>query len=867
MYKFIFFIFSIFLSNGVFSQYKSFLVQLKTNERLRIQNTLNRSIDKNSVVQKCDLPLNIWVVEGPSLEEVRNQLAKENEILFITENRKIVNRKRPNDTLYTKQWQYKNTGTNSNNGTVGADINAESAWDITTGGKTATGDDIVVAIIDDGFDPDHEDLMENVWSNQGEINDDGIDNDGNGYIDDINGWNISTNAGNINTNLSHGTSVCGIIGAKGNNKIGVTGVNWDVKLMMITYGNASEADVIAAYAYPYKMRKLYNETNGQKGAFVVATNSSFGQDGGDPKESFLWCAMYDSLGSVGIISAGATSNANVNVDAVGDLPSTCESEFLIAVTNLDSKNVKVSAGFGKKSVDLGAFGAGTFTVDLNNNYNGFGGTSAATPHVAGAVALLYSIACERIGEYYLDDPAGMALYIKDIILSNTTFNNSLRTNTTTQGRLNLGKSTHVMNKFCEDCIPLGSLKADPIKNSRNVKVSWYETKNPLVNLRYRKFIDTTWLDTLVTAPSATKSSSLMLENLDFCTDYIYQTRYKCLDTLSQWGYNKFFKSSGCCEAPNDISITIKDSVATIVNVEKDKIMVLLKSSNDNDIDTLISTDSLLTIAVNGLCNQYYFDVSRFCSIQNKFSPPSKPYIINTKCYACTKEEYCRFNTLDNSSEWIESVTINGKTNKSGKDRSAFGSYFGTIIPELEIGDTINAEITPGFANSTFGEKFNIFIDWDQNQTFSPNERVIFNDVSIGTTYSSKALIPLDAKLGHTRMRITMTFSGNGDPCTTTAEYGEYEDYCVLIVPSSNTNDEEKDNKFYVIPNPNNGRFLVKSHNIINEIQIFNMLGEHIFTQKSDSKEENISIPYSKGVYHIFITTSQGVYTQKFILIE
>lgn len=866
MHKFLLFIFSTLICLSVHGQKKSFLVQLKPNDKIKSHHVNQRSLDKNTIVQKCDYPLNIWVVEGNDIDEVKNQLSIENEILYISENRKVTLRKTPNDDFYTMQWQYANYGTNSN-GVIGADIKAEQAWDITTGGKTVNGDDIVVAIIDDGFDTDHEDIIENLWENNLEIKNDGIDNDTNGYIDDINGWNIDNNNGNINNNRSHGTQVTGIVGARGNNEIGVTGVNWNVKMMMVTYGNATEADVIAAYSYPYKMRKLYNESNGQQGAFVVATNSSWGQDNGDPNESVLWCAMYDSLGSVGILSAGATSNSNVNVDNVGDLPSACESEFLIAVTNLTSNNLKTSAGFGKKSIDLGAYGAGVHTIALNNSYSSFGGTSAATPHVAGAIALLYSINCDKIGEYYKKDPAGIALYIKDIILSNTTPNNSLKNITTTEGALNLGKATHAMNKFCEDCIPLGGLKTETFLDSKSAKISWYETKNPLINIRFRKFNESIWIDTLIALPASTKSPSAVLENLDYCTEYVYQTQYKCADTISEWGYNKYFKSRGCCEAPEEIAITSKDSIATIENKNKQNIFIEVKNSFDDHVDSIFTSDSLYTLKVSGFCKQYYIGLSRYCPIQNRFSPISKPYLLNTDCYSCTDRDYCSFNKLDNISEWIEAVTINGKTNISGKDKLAYGTYFGAIIPELELGDTVYAELTPGYSNSSFGEKFNVFIDWNQDQDFSADERIIFNTNGANSTYTDKAPVPLTAKLGYTRMRITMTFNGNGDPCKTSAEYGELEDYCVLINPMTNIAEPLLEKNFVIIPNPNKGNFMIKSSDIIEEINVYNSMGELIHSQTGGSKEENLSLQLTKGMYHLLVKTQYKNQTQKFVIVE
>lgn len=201
------------------------------------------------------------------------------------------------------------------------------------------------------------------------------------------------------------------------------------------------------------MRRLYNESGGSEGAYVVATNYSLGIDnafGTDP-QYFSWCNMYDLMGAVGIVSVGATTNEETNVDVEGDMPTTCPSPYLISVTSVDPLDNKVArAGFGPINIDLGAPGQDVQTLSLNSGYNDFGGTSGATPHVAGAIGLLFSLECEAFTELSINEPEMAAQMIVDAILNGTDPNSSLTGLTKTNGRLNIFEAIINMTAFCED---------------------------------------------------------------------------------------------------------------------------------------------------------------------------------------------------------------------------------------------------------------------------------------------------------------------------------------------------------------------------------------------------------------------------------
>ncbi len=398
-----------------------------------------------------------WVVQIPARSSA--SLKALSCIQYIGVDQKIEWRDRvPNDPSYISQ-----TDMNL--------IGMPGAWGISTGGVTTTGDTIVVAVIDDGFQADHPDLVPNIWINRLEIPDDGIDNDINGYVDDRIGYNVVTED-DTHPVKSHGTSVCGVIGAAGNNNTGVSGVNWNVKLMLIS-GADFESDVIEAYQYVLDMRELYQQTNGSKGAFIVATNLSGGINNAWAADHPLWCDMYNKLGAKGILSVTAAPNNSISVDVDGDMPTTCTSPYMIAVTNVDASDVIVgNAGFGATSIDIGAPGHGTFTTASFNQYKEFPGTSAATPHVAGTIALLYSTPCEEFLTGLETNPAQAAERVRDLIFSTATVNNSLSEITTTGRRIQVNKA--MLATTTTDCgapivpgIRIVSIQPNPVGSQKS----------------------------------------------------------------------------------------------------------------------------------------------------------------------------------------------------------------------------------------------------------------------------------------------------------------------------------------------------------------------------------------------------------------
>jgi len=355
----------------------------------------------------------------------------------------VQERNLPNDPQLGSQWHHVNGNDK--------DIDSDLAWDITTGGTTANGDEIVVCVIEPGgSNYNHVDLIDNHWRNTAEIPNNGIDDDGNGYVDDYDGWRPSTNSDNVQTG-SHGTSVSGMIGAKGNNGSGGAGVNWNVKIMQVQVSSLTESNVIAAYAYPHAMRNIYNNTSGAQGAFVVATNASWGIDNANPLNYPVWCGYYNDLGEVGILNCGATANNNVNIDVVGDMPTGCSSPYMVSVTATNNNDQRTFSAYGATTIDLGAPGSSVYLPSGSSSYSNTSGTSFASPCVAGAIAMVYSAPCSDLAALALSDPQAAADNVRNYIYDGVDQVAQLATQTVTGGRLNVKNALDLAMEDCGGC--------------------------------------------------------------------------------------------------------------------------------------------------------------------------------------------------------------------------------------------------------------------------------------------------------------------------------------------------------------------------------------------------------------------------------
>jgi hypothetical protein len=275
----------------------------------------------------------------------------------------------PNDSFLNNQWAL-------------GSISAYGAWSQTVGSKN-----VVVAIIDSGIDLNHADLKDNLWTNPGEIADDGIDNESNGYIDDVYGWNFYSNNNDVQDRYGHGTHIAGIIGAVGNNAVGVAGVNWNVSLMTLKFTDDRGIGYTGAAAQAMDYMSMMKHTYGVN---VVVANASWG--GGTGFSNMLYGAI-NRLNDNGIVLSVAAGNNGSDNDITLRYPSCYDVPNVISVGALgyDKINLAGFSNYGSTTVDLAAPGSMIYSTIPYNNYGYKSGTSMAAPFVTGTVALLNSI--------------------------------------------------------------------------------------------------------------------------------------------------------------------------------------------------------------------------------------------------------------------------------------------------------------------------------------------------------------------------------------------------------------------------------------------------------------------------------------------
>ena len=370
-----------------------------------------------------------------------------------------------NDTYYAAhQWALNNTG--QLGGTPGADIDAPAAWDVTRGNKG-----VVVGVIDSGVDYAHPDLAANVWTNPGETAGDGVDNDGNGYVDDVRGWDFYNNDNNPADDNGHGTHVAGTIVATPNNGVGVAGVA-DASVLPLKFlgadGSGSSSGALAAVNYATKLRRDY-------GVNVRVTNNSWGGGGFSQ-------AMSDAIragGDAGILFVAAAGNGGP--DGVGDdtdvapeYPAAYNQPAVLSVAATDSADRLASfSNYGSANVDLAAPGVDIASTWTGGGYSYSNGTSMATPHVAGAAALAFAFR-----------PGATVGQVRAALLNGVDKVSTLAGKVATGGRLNAATTLRLLSP---PAAPSGLTAT--AASSTEVRLAWADASNNEDGFRVERSTD------------------------------------------------------------------------------------------------------------------------------------------------------------------------------------------------------------------------------------------------------------------------------------------------------------------------------------------------------------------------------------------
>jgi hypothetical protein len=816
------------------------------------------------VVEELSAPMRVWLVKYD--QQVSSAIAIQqllyddaqitlSEYNYYVEMRETV----PNDTQFGQQWHHVNTG--QTGGTADADIDSDLAWDITTGGSTATGDDIVVCIIE-GANLDHNDLRDNRWINPGEIAGNGIDDDGNGYIDDIMGWNPGGNNGNVGygTNsgaTSHGTNCVGMFAAIGDNNLGVVGANWNLKVMVVTYANTTQAAVISAYTYPLVQRQRWNNSNGTQGALVVATSASWGIDGANPDNYPLWCNFYDTLGLYGIINIGATTNSNLNVDVSGDMPTACSSPYMVGVGRTDH-NDNTAGGYGATTIAFGAPGIDVRTTANNNGYTTTTGTSFACPLTAGVVGLAYAIPCESFINFVKSDPRGGADLVLQALLEGVDQKSQLATRFITGGRLNARNTLDsLMSYSCDlsNCTRPSGITLSNVTES-SAQLSWnnnVEAVNFVLN--FREIGVATWTEEIVAG------TSFAFSGLTECTAYEYYLSADCGEDVSSNTTIYSFTTQGCgacldlvyCAGAstdanqNLFTVTRPAAIANNYTFQAPSVwganlqntyaageMVLVSdgtaadSLGCNALVNGVDVSGKIAVVYRGTCefgNKALnaqnagaigvIVINNAAGTMDMAAGTNGPSVtipvamISNTNGAILKAQLDANQTvrgiLGTKRDWINAVTVGAFNHTSGNDNGyAHHVSAGTIGLNQDTDHPF--VFSPGYQAQAYETQFRAWVDFDQSGDFDDTELVVTqSEPAFGSATGTFNIG--NAPLGSTRMRVVMSYVGPGQTALpsscTQFSFGEVEDFCVEIMENTGTNSvaEIGDANIKLFPNP------------------------------------------------------------------
>jgi len=342
-------------------------------------NALEKSLDikVKRFISNTDLAVVKINDKNPTdFKAITNRLMKNSQVVFAEPNYIYRINRVPNDPELGKLWGMINHGqpdSSNSKGVSGVDIGAEAAWDIETGKQ-----DLLIAVIDTGMDYTHSDLKDNAWTNMAELNGSpGVDDDNNGFIDDIHGYDFANHDPDPMDDHGHGSHCSGTIGGKGNDGAGIVGVAWNVKIMGVKFlgadGGGTLEGAVEAIKYATKMG-------------VKIMSNSWG--GGGYSEALK--EAIQEAGEHGIVFTAAAGNSAQNNDESPAYPATYNLPNVISVAAIDNRGeLATFSSYGRKTVHVSAPGVNVYS-SIPGGYDSWSGTSMATPHVTGVVALLLS---------------------------------------------------------------------------------------------------------------------------------------------------------------------------------------------------------------------------------------------------------------------------------------------------------------------------------------------------------------------------------------------------------------------------------------------------------------------------------------------
>lgn len=493
---------------------------LSSSEKAEIRTQYSASSSKSFRSINAEL----WQIDDDQMATIIANLTASNEIEYAEPNYLLKaiesipfeEMATPGDPDFDDLWGLHNEG--QTGGTFDADIDALEAWDVTTGNSN-----VIIGVIDSGVDWGHEDLAANIWVNEGEIPNNGIDDDSNGYIDDVYGYDFINGDGDPMDDNNHGTHVAGTIAAVGDNGIGVVGVNWSAKIMALKFlgasGSGPTSAAIEAVEYSTMM-----------GAHL--TNNSWG--GGGFSE-----AMYDAIeaaGDAGRLFIAAAGNDALDNEVFPHYPSSYDLDNIISVASTTDEDLLSSfSNFGASTVDIAAPGSNILSTLPGDNYASFNGTSMATPHVTGVAALILSQDPELSSDVVSYEA------VRDRIFASVDILPNLDGVVSTGGRLNAFNAVAIPDSIAPDAITdlvaaVGTANDVVLTftatgdDGSEGTASFYDIRYSTSVITEENFEDTDEVIEGTLPKESGTIESILVPDLEYETEY-----YFALKVLDEWG--------------------------------------------------------------------------------------------------------------------------------------------------------------------------------------------------------------------------------------------------------------------------------------------------------------------------------------------